>query len=196
MPGMLYGGDDGVSQHQQHLRRHVYRYLLFAVIKGRALLSPKLYDFQIDDVLMTVRLSRSCLFRLLWPSTVLLTQTGDCSRKSFICGSAVSAGCHYNAVNPLILAIPLAISSAVMLVSIYLYFIPGLVFSQQITFTARNIYRPALPLLSAFFDGALRSIFTGSSTMVRPLLKGNGLLVGIYWQCLRGKIFIPWERIK
>ncbi|SUG01848.1 purine permease ybbY [Salmonella enterica subsp. enterica serovar Hartford] len=45
------GGDDGVSQHQQHLRRHPrYRYLLFASRVGQFSLSPKLYDFRTDDV--------------------------------------------------------------------------------------------------------------------------------------------------
>lgn len=95
----------------------------------------------------------------------LLTQTGDSSRKSFICGSAL---CLLVAIitplTRLFCAIPLAISSAVMLVSYLPLLYSGLVFSQQITFTARNIYRLALPLLSAFFDGASSGLFTGSST--------------------------------
>ncbi len=145
------GGDDGVSQHQQHLRRHPrYRYLLSASRVGQFSLSPKLYDFRTDDV--SDGAFRGRAFSPFVSSIGLLTQTGDSSRKSFICGSAL---CLLVAIitplTRLFCAIPLAISSAVMLVSYLPLLYSGLVFSQQITFTARNIYRPALPLLSAFF---------------------------------------------
>lgn len=74
----------------------------------------------------------------------LLTQTGDYTRRSFIYGSVI---CLLVALVPaltrLFCSIPLPVSSAVMLVSYLPLLFSALVFSQQITFTARNIYRLA-----------------------------------------------------
>ncbi|EJS5078879.1 purine/pyrimidine permease [Salmonella enterica] len=126
----------------------------------------------------------------------LLTQTGDSSRKSFICGSAL---CLLVAIitplTRLFCAIPLAISSAVMLVSYLPLLYSGLVFSQQITFTARNIYRLALPLFVGIFLMGLPPVYLQDlPLMIRPLLS-NGLLVGILLAVLMENL-IPWERIK
>lgn len=81
-----------------------------------------------------------------------------------------------------------------MLVSYLPLLYSGLVFSQQITFTARNIYRPALPLLSAFLMGLPPVYLQDLPLMIRPLLS-NGLLVGILLAVLMENL-IPWERIK
>ncbi|EBP6007030.1 uracil/xanthine transporter, partial [Salmonella enterica] len=92
-------------------------------------------------------------------------------------------------------AIPLAISSAVMLVSYLPLLYSGLVFSQQITFTARNIYRLALPLFVGIFLMGLPPVYLQDlPLMIRPLLS-NGLLVGILLAVLMENL-IPWERIK
>ena len=126
----------------------------------------------------------------------LLTQTGDSSRKSFICGSVL---CLLVAIvtplTRLFCAIPLAISSAVMLVSYLPLLYSGLVFSQQITFTARNIYRLALPLFVGIFLMGLPPVYLQDLPLtIRPLLS-NGLLVGILLAVLMENL-IPWERIK
>lgn len=120
----------------------------------------------------------------------LLTQTGDSSRKSFICGSAL---CLLVAIitplTRLFCAIPLAISSAVMLVSYLPLLYSGLVFSQQITFTARNIYRLALPLFVGIFLMGLPPVYLQDlPLMIRPLLS-NGLLVGILLAVLMEILF-------
>lgn len=126
----------------------------------------------------------------------LLTQTGDSSRKSFIYGSVL---CFLVAIvtplTRLFCAIPLAISSAVMLVSYLPLLYSGLVFSQQITFTARNIYRLALPLFVGIFLMGLPPVYLQDLPLtIRPLLS-NGLLVGILLAVLMENL-IPWERIK
>ena len=82
----------------------------------------------------------------------LLTQTGDYTRRSFIYGSVI---CLLVALVPaltrLFCSIPLPVSSAVMLVSYLPLLFSALVFSQQITFTARNIYHSHCRYLSAYF---------------------------------------------
>ena len=114
----------------------------------------------------------------------LLTQTGDYTRRSFIYGSVI---CLLVALVPaltrLFCSIPLPVSSAVMLVSYLPLLFSALVFSQQITFTARNIYRLALPLFVGIFLMALPPVFS------------NGLLVGILLAVLMDNL-IPWERIE
>lgn len=68
-----------------------------------------------------------------------------------------------------------------MLVSYLPLLFSALVFSQQITFTARNIYRLALPLFVGIFLMALPPVYLQDLPLtLRPLLS-NGLLVGIYW---------------
>ena len=68
-------------------------------------------------------------------------------------------------------------------------FRPG--FLKQITFTARNIYRLALPLFVGIFDGVASSLFIKDLPLtIRPLLS-NGLLVGILLAVLMENL-IPW----
>ncbi|QUJ05571.1 hypothetical protein KCP69_22230 [Salmonella enterica subsp. enterica] len=83
----------------------------------------------------------------------------------------MSAGCHYNAVNPLILRYSTGDQAAPLCWSlIYLYFI--LVFSQQITFTARGIFIARIPLfVGVFFDGLPPVYLQDLPLMIRPLLK-------------------------
>ena len=126
----------------------------------------------------------------------LLTQTGDYSRRSFIYGSVI---CLLVALVPaltrLVLQYPLPVSSAVMLVSYLPLLFSALVFSQQITFTARNIYRLALPLFVGIFLMALPPVYLQDLPLtLRPLLS-NGLLVGILLAVLMDNL-IPWERIE
>ncbi len=80
-----------------------------------------------------------------------------------------------------------------MLVSYLPLLYSGLVFSQQITFTARNIYRH-YRFLSAFLMGLPPVYLQDLPLMIRPLLS-NGLLVGILLAVLMENL-IPWERIK
>ena len=125
----------------------------------------------------------------------LLTQTGDYTRRSFIYGSVI---CLLVALVPaltrLFCSIPLPVSSAVMLVS-YLPLLFSALFSQQITFTARNIYRLALPLFVGIFLMALPPVYLQDLPLtLRPLLS-NGLLVGILLAVLMDNL-IPWERIE
>ncbi|HCQ3813022.1 TPA: uracil/xanthine transporter [Escherichia coli] len=126
----------------------------------------------------------------------LLTQTGDYTRRSFIYGSVI---CLLVALVPaltrLFCSIPLPVSSAVMLVSYLPLLFSALVFSQQITFTARNIYRLALPLFVGIFLMALPPAYLQDLPLtLRPLLS-NGLLVGILLAVLMDNL-IPWERIE
>ena len=115
---------------------------------------------------------------------------------SFIYGSVI---CLLVALVPaltrLFCSIPLPVSSAVMLVSYLPLLFSALVFSQQITFTARNIYRLALPLFVGIFLMALPPVYLQDLPLtLRPLLS-NGLLVGILLAVLMDNL-IPWERIE
>lgn len=125
----------------------------------------------------------------------LLTQTGDSSRKSFICGSAL---CLLVAIitplTRLFCAIPLAISSAVMLVSYLPLLYSGLVLASKLRlprgiFIARH-YRFCRHFLMGLPPVYLQDL----PLMIRPLLS-NGLLVGILLAVLMENL-IPWERIK
>lgn len=99
------------------------------------------------------------------------------------------------ALFPGLFSIPLPVSSAVMLVSYLPLLFSALVFSQQITFTARNIYRLALPLFVGIFLMALPPVYLQDLPLtLRPLLS-NGLLVGILLAVLMDNL-IPWERIE
>ncbi|MEO3109543.1 solute carrier family 23 protein, partial [Escherichia coli] len=99
------------------------------------------------------------------------------------------------ALTRLFCSIPLPVSSAVMLVSYLPLLFSALVFSQQITFTARNIYRLALPLFVGIFLMALPPVYLQDLPLtLRPLLS-NGLLVGILLAVLMDNL-IPWERIE
>ena len=99
------------------------------------------------------------------------------------------------ALTQLFCSIPLPVSSAVMLVSYLPLLFSALVFSQQITFTARNIYRLALPLFVGIFLMALPPVYLQDLPLtLRPLLS-NGLLVGILLAVLMDNL-IPWERIE
>lgn len=82
----------------------------------------------------------------------LLTQTGDSSRKSFICGSAL---CLLVAIitplTRLFCAIPLAISSAVMLVSYLPLLYSGLVLASKLRLPRGIFIAWHYRFLSAFF---------------------------------------------
>lgn len=126
----------------------------------------------------------------------LLTQTGDATRRSFIFGSAI---CLVVALMPpltrLFSSIPLPVTSAVMLVSYLPLLFSALLFSQQINFTARNIYRLALPLFAGIFLMGLPPVYLQDLPLtLRPLLS-NGLLVGILLAVLMDNL-IPWDRLK
>lgn len=126
----------------------------------------------------------------------LITQTEDSSRRSFIYGSLLCLLVATIApLTRLFCSIPLAISSTVMLVSYLPLLYSSIIFSQQITFTARNIYRLALPLFVGIFVMGLPPVYLQDLPLtLRPLLS-NGLLVGILLAVLMENL-IPWERIK
>ena len=91
--------------------------------------------------------------------------------------------------------LPLPISSAVMLVSYLPLLYSSLSFSKQITFTARNIYRLALPLFIGIFLMGLPPVYLQTLPLtIRPLL-GNGLLIGVLLAVVMENL-IPWDRIK
>lgn len=129
-------------------------------------------------------------------SVGLLTQTGDSSRKSFFLGGVLLL--LVAVVPPLsrfFCTIPLGVSSAVMLVSYLPLLYSSLVFSQQVNFTSRNIYRLALPLFVGLFLMSLPPVYLQSLPLtLRPLLS-NGLLVGILLAVLFDNL-IPWQRIR
>ncbi|TGC19146.1 uracil/xanthine transporter [Escherichia sp. E4385] len=126
----------------------------------------------------------------------LLTQTGDATRRSFLYGSAI---CLLVAMTPpltrLFSSIPLPVTSAVMLVSYLPLLFSALLFSQQINFTARNVYRLALPLFVGIFLMGLPPVYLQDLPLtLRPLLS-NGLLVSILLAVLMDNL-IPWHRLK
>ncbi|HEB4876037.1 TPA: uracil/xanthine transporter [Kluyvera ascorbata F0526] len=129
-------------------------------------------------------------------SVGLLTQTGDSSRRSFFYGSLLFL--LVAIITPLsrfFCAIPLGVSSAVMLVSYLPLLYSSLVFSQQVRFTSRNIYRLALPLFIGLFLMALPPMYLQDVPLtIRPLLS-NGLLMGILLSVFLDNI-IPWDRFK
>jgi len=129
-------------------------------------------------------------------SVGLLTQTGDSSQKSFLYGALLFL--IVAIVTPLtqfFCAIPLGVSSAVMLVSYLPLLFSSLVFSQQVKLTSRNIYRLALPLFVGLFLMSLPPVYLQDIPLtIRPLLS-NGLLVGILFAVVVDNL-IPWDRLK
>lgn len=129
-------------------------------------------------------------------SVGLLTQTGDSSQKSFLYGALLFL--LVAIVTPLtrfFCAIPLGVSSAVMLVSYLPLLFSSLVFSQQVKLTSRNIYRLALPLFIGLFLMSLPPVYLQDIPLtIRPLLS-NGLLVGILLAVVVDNL-IPWDRLK
>lgn len=126
----------------------------------------------------------------------LITQTGDSTRRAFVIGSLC---CLAVAVFPpltrLFCTLPLAVSSAVMLVSYLPLLYSSLAFSQQLTLTPRNCYRLALPLFAGIFLMGLPPLYLQAVPLiVRPLLS-NGLLVGILLALAMDNL-IPWQRLK
>lgn len=126
----------------------------------------------------------------------LISQTGDSGRRGFIIGSIA---CLLVALIPpltrLFCTLPLTISSTVMLVSYLPLLLSSLTFSQQLSFTSRNIYRLALPLFSGIFLMGLSPVYLQDLPLIiRPLLS-NGLLVGILLAVLMDSI-IPWDKVK
>lgn len=82
-----------------------------------------------------------------------------------------------------------------MLVSYLPQLYSSLVFSQQVKFTSRNIYRLALPLFVGLFLMSLPPVYLQDVPLtIRPLLS-NGLLVGILLSVLLDNV-IPWDRLK
>ncbi|KFK95299.1 MULTISPECIES: uracil/xanthine transporter [unclassified Serratia (in: enterobacteria)] len=126
----------------------------------------------------------------------LITQTQDSSRQSFIIGSllflliaAVPALARF------FCAIPLTISSAVMLVSYLPLLYSAFFFFNQITLSPKNIYRLAFPLFFGIFFMSIPASFLHSvPVMIRPLLS-NGLLIGVMLSVLLENI-LPWDRLK
>ena len=114
----------------------------------------------------------------------LLTQTGETSRQPFIIGCLCCL--LVGLFTPL---------TAVMLVSYLPLLYSSLSFSKQITFTARNIYRLALPLFIGIFLMGLPPVYLQTLPLtIRPLL-GNGLLIGVLLAVVMENL-IPWDRIK
>ena len=129
-------------------------------------------------------------------STALLTQTGDTSCRPFIIGClcCLLVGL-FTPLTHFFTTLPLPISSAVMLVSYLPLLYSSLSFSKQITFTARNIYRLALPLFVGIFLMGLPPVYLQTLPLtIRPLL-GNGLLIGVLLAVAMENL-IPWDRIK
>jgi xanthine/uracil permease len=129
-------------------------------------------------------------------STALLTQTGDTSRRPFIIGClcCLLVGL-FTPLTHFFTTLPLPISSAVMLVSYLPLLYSSLSFSKQITFTARNIYRLALPLFVGIFLMGLPPVYLQTLPLtIRPLV-GNGLLIGVLLAVAMENL-IPWDRIK
>lgn len=129
-------------------------------------------------------------------SVGLLTQTGDSTRRSFVYGGILFLiVALVTPLTRLFCAIPLGVSSAVMLVSYLPLLYSSLVFSQQVNFTSRNIYRLALPLFIGLFLMTLPPVYLQDVPLtLRPLLS-NGLLVGILLSVLMDNL-IPWQRIR
>ncbi|MBZ7672883.1 uracil/xanthine transporter [Klebsiella grimontii] len=126
----------------------------------------------------------------------LLTQTGETSRQPFIIGClcCLLVGL-FTPLTHFFTTLPLPISSAVMLVSYLPLLYSSLSFSKQITFTARNIYRLALPLFIGIFLMGLPPVYLQTLPLIiRPLL-GNGLLIGVLLAVAMENL-IPWDRIK
>lgn len=126
----------------------------------------------------------------------LLTQTGETSRQPFIIGClcCLLVGL-FTPLTHFFTTLPLPISSAVMLVSYLPLLYSSLSFSKQITFTARNIYRLALPLFIGIFLMGLPPVYLQTLPLtIRPLL-GNGLLIGVLLAVVMENL-IPWDRIK
>lgn len=126
----------------------------------------------------------------------LLTQTRDTSRQPFIVGClcCLLVGL-FTPLTHFFTTLPLPISSAVMLVSYLPLLYSSLYFSKQITFTARNIYRLALPLFVGIFLMGLPPVYLQAFPLtIRPLL-GNGLLIGVLLAVVMENL-IPWESIK
>ncbi|XNM58539.1 solute carrier family 23 protein [Escherichia coli] len=98
------------------------------------------------------------------------------------------------ALTRLFCSIPLPVSSAVMLVSYLPLLFSALAFSQQIPFTARNIYRLHCRYLRHIFMALPPVYLQYFPSTLRPLLS-NGLLVGDFTGCLMDNL-IPWECIE
>ena len=129
-------------------------------------------------------------------SVGLITQTEDASRRSFILGSLFFL---LIAVVPWLTqffcAIPLTISSAVMLVAYLPLLWTALLFAKMAELSPRTIYRIAIPLFVGLFLMNIPPVFLYDIPLtLRPLLS-NGLLMGILLAVLLENL-LPWDRFK
>ncbi|WP_333892505.1 uracil/xanthine transporter [Atlantibacter subterraneus] len=129
-------------------------------------------------------------------SVGLITQTEDASRRSFILGSLFFL---LIAVVPWLTqffcAIPLTISSAVMLVAYLPLLWSALLFAKMAELSPRTIYRIAIPLFVGLFLMNIPPVFLYDIPLtLRPLLS-NGLLMGILLAVLLENL-LPWDRFK
>lgn len=153
-------------------------------------------SFLVSGVVTLVTLPMAVVpFSPFVSSIGLLTQTGDSSRSPFVLGGFCCL--IVGLATPLthfFTTLPLTVSSAVMLVSYLPLLYSSLNFSQQVTFTSRNIYRLALPLFFGLFLMNLPGVYLQSLPLaLRPLLS-NGLLVGVLLALVLEN-GIPWQRI-
>lgn len=125
----------------------------------------------------------------------LITQTKDSSRISFSIGSLILVFIGSIALlTQFFRSLPLAIGSAVMLVTYLPLLFSSLSFVKEIELNPRNIYRLALPLfLGIFLMSAPKVVLESLPSMFSSLL-GNGLLMGIILALILENL-INWDKI-
>lgn len=125
----------------------------------------------------------------------LVTQTKDSSRISFCIGSVIFLCVGGIAVlTQFFRSLPLAIGSAVMLVTYLPLLFSSFSFLADMKINARNIYRLALPIfIGIFLMSAPAAVLDSLPTMFSSLL-GNGLLMGIILALILENT-INWDKI-
>jgi xanthine/uracil permease len=126
----------------------------------------------------------------------LITQTRDSTRRAFIIGSLLFLAISMvPAFTRFFCAIPLTISSSVMLVAYLPLLWSSFLFVNLTSLNARNIYRIAIPLFcGVFLMGLPGNYLQQLPLLVRPLLS-NGLLMGVLLAVALENLF-PWDRVK
>lgn len=125
----------------------------------------------------------------------LITQTKDSSRISFSIGSLIFLLIGSIAfLTDFFRALPLAIGSAVMLVTYLPLLFSSLSFVKEIELNPRNIYRLALPLFIGIFLMAAPKVVIESLPPMFSSLFGNGLLMGILLALILENS-INWDKI-
>lgn len=126
----------------------------------------------------------------------LITQTQDATRRAFVVGSLLFLLIGlFPPLTRFFCAIPLTISSAVMLVAYLPLLWSSLLFVNLTALNSRNIYRIAIPLFcGVFLMGVPGTYLQQLPLLVRPLLS-NGLLMGVLIAVALENLF-SWDRVK